>query len=243
MFSKVDGHVILFLWKGDALMSYDLLLCDADETLFDFKKGEKQALIATFLAHGLKADEPTADLYHRINDNLWKALERREITLDELKIARFRKLISALGLSIQSEAMAASFINNLSEQAQLMPGAVRFCQMVSAKMPIYLVTNGIAAIQRGRLEKSAVAPYISDIIISEEVGARKPDPKMLEAALEKAGIQKEKAIMLGDSITADIPAAIGAGVDSILITWGKEMASAGATYCVPNLDVAAKIIL
>ena len=55
-------------------MRYSLLLCDADETLFDFHAGEKQALNETFTAHNLPTDEKTAALYHQINDALWKAL-------------------------------------------------------------------------------------------------------------------------------------------------------------------------
>ncbi len=224
-------------------MSYECLLCDADETLFDFHLGEKQALIETFLAYGLNADEPTASLYHRINDDLWKALERKEVTLDELKIARFRQLVQAFGLDIVPEDIAVTYIEKLAQQAQLKPGAEGFCQAISTKMPIYLVTNGIAVIQRGRLQRSLIASYITDIIISEEVGARKPDPKMLQVVLDRTGIKKEKTVMLGDSITADIPAAANAGIDSILITWGQAMDSAGSTYQVSCLEEAAKIIL
>jgi len=223
-------------------MRYDILLCDADETLFDFPSGEKQALIDTFLSFGLEADENVTALYHQINDALWKALERGEITQEKLKTERFRQLIEIKNLALTPEAMADAYVHNLSRQAHLMPGAEAFCQAVSAKMPIYLVTNGISIIQRARLQRSTIAPYIADIIISQEVGARKPDPAMLEVALSKAGIEKEKAVMLGDSITADIPAANSAGVDSILITWGKSIKSA-ATYHVKDLREAQAIIL
>lgn len=223
-------------------MRYELLLCDADDTLFDFHLGEKQALVDTFLSFGLKADEETTTLYHQINDALWKALERGETTQEKLKTERFRQLIAIKKLALTPEEMADAYVENLSRQAHLMPGAEAFCKTVSQRMPIYLVTNGISKIQRARFAKSAIAPYIADIIISQEVGTRKPDPKMLEIALEKAGIQKEKAVMLGDSITADIPAAKSAGVDSILICWGKKQAHA-ATYCVDDLSEAQAIIL
>ena len=43
-----------------------------------------------------------------------------------------------------------------------MPGAEAFLRAVSAKMPVFLVTNGIAVVQRGRFEQSELRGYIRD---------------------------------------------------------------------------------
>ena len=59
-------------------------------------------------------------------------------------------------------------------------------------MPIYLVTNGITSIQRGRFAHSGFAPYIAGLLISQEIGAAKPDPAMLLMAMEKAGEMTQK---------------------------------------------------
>ena len=85
----------------------------------------------------------------------------------------------------------------------------------SARVPVVVVTNGIGSVQRGRMERSPIRAYIRGLIISEEVGAAKPDPRMIEAALRAVGCtDRSRALMLGDSLTSDIAGAGAAGVDS-----------------------------
>ena len=85
----------------------------------------------------------------------------------------------------------------------------------SARVPVVVVTNGIGSVQRGRMERSPIRAYIRGLIISEEVGAAKPDPRMIEAALRAVGCaDRARALMLGDSLTSDIAGAEAAGVDS-----------------------------
>jgi len=53
------------------------------------------------------------------------------------------------------------------------------------------------------------------VIISQEVGAQKPEPQMVFAALKAlGGIAPEDALLCGDSLTSDILAANRAGVDA-----------------------------
>ena len=59
------------------------------------------------------------------------------------------------------------------------------------------------------------AKYLSAFIISGELGVQKPDPRMLYAALEAlGGVDKSRALMVGDSLTSDIRAANRAGIDA-----------------------------
>ncbi|WP_034764688.1 HAD family hydrolase [Chrysiogenes arsenatis] len=48
---------------------------------------------------------------------------------------------------------------------------------------------------------------------------RKPDPEIIRRALNKVNIVASESLMVGDSIN-DIQAAAGAGVDSVLVTYG-----------------------
>lgn len=66
------------------------------------------------------------------------------------------------------------------------------------------MTNGIGQVQRGRMAGSEIRPYISGLVISEEVGAAKPNPLMLEKGMELARVtDRRRALMLGDSLTSD----------------------------------------
>lgn len=200
-------------------MRYDVLLVDNDNTLMDFDAAERQALHLTLRTHGLPDDEATCALYHEINDACWKALERGETTTAKLKKERFRLLMAQLGHDDDRYLdLAVFFAEHLGDYADLLPGALHLLEALHGRMKIVLVSNGISRTQRRRLGISPITQYLDGIIISEEVGVGKPDPRMLELALESVGCtDKSRAVFFGDSPTADIAAACAAGVDSIYL--------------------------
>ena len=224
-------------------MKYRYLLADNDNTLMDFNLSERKALTETLEACGLPADEETCAAYHRINDALWKALERGETTQKQLKVERFARLLERLGRTdLDAAAVAARYSDQLATHADLLPGALELLETVRGQMKIALVSNGVSAIQRGRLGRSPILPLLDAVIISEEIGVSKPNPRMIEAALEALGCEdKSQAVLLGDSLTADIPAAAAAGVDSIYLDH-RGQGSDLATYTVPSLDAARALL-
>ncbi len=224
-------------------MRYQYLLIDNDNTLMDFNAAEAKALIDVLKNHGLPTDDATVHSYHEINDALWKALERGETTQPKLKVERFRQLLTVLGREdIDPAAMGAEYAAGLGNHADLLPGAAEFMHAVHGKMKIALVSNGVSAIQRSRLAKCPLTPLFDAIVISEEVGVAKPDPRLLQVAMEMLGCtDKSQAVMMGDSLSADIPAAVNAGVDSIFFSL-KGKTSDAATYTVFNHAEALKIL-
>ena len=232
-------------------MAYELLLADADGTLFDFHAGERVALTETFAAFGVPVDDTIAALYSRVNLSHWKRLERGETTQPCLRVERFADCVRelrALGLPAPDaapEALSETFIEALGRQRVPMPGAEAFLKRVSAVVPVYLVTNGIARVQRGRFEHSELRPYLRDLLISEELGHVKPDPFMLLEGMRRAGItDRRRVVMVGDSVSADIGAARNAGIDSVLFTDGcTAPADCGATYIAQTLEQAAALVL
>lgn len=226
-------------------MPYDLLLSDADGTLFDFAAGEKNAIAETFAAFHVPATEENVSLYHQVNAAQWKLLEKGETTQQKLRTDRFRIFLAESGYAADPVEMGGYFVKQLGQQRILLDGALAFCETVSSHIPVWLITNGISAVQRSRFASCAIKPYISGMVISEEIGHSKPHPAMIHQAMADAGItDKRRAVVLGDSITADIGAANNAGVDSILFTGGKPIPeNHGATFAVKTLEEARRIIL
>ena len=224
-------------------MKYRYLLVDNDNTLMDFNLAEKHALAETLANAGLPVDDETTSAYHRINDALWKALERGETTQAALKIERFAQLLDYLGLPRdRAPELGAAYAENLGNHADLLPDAMAFMEAVHGKIGIALVSNGISRIQRHRLSLCPFMPMLDAVVISEEIGVSKPDPAMIDKALAMLGCtDKREAVMLGDSLSADIGAAVNAGVDSIWLS-AKGLTSDKATYSVKTLAEALAII-
>lgn len=224
-------------------MRYQYLLIDNDNTLMDFNAAERKALLDALEAFALPADEAVCQAYHAINDAQWKALERGETTQAHLRVERFRLLLRVLGRAdIAPTAMSDRYNLALGSHADLLPGAEDFIRAVHGRMKIALVTNGISVIQRSRLAKCPLAPLFDAVVISEEVGAAKPDPRLLFAALAQLGCtDRAQAVMMGDSATADIPAAVSAGIDSIFFSPRGRRCDA-ATYCLTTHQEALDIL-
>lgn len=194
---------------------YDALLCDLDDTLFDFRQAEANAFAVACEAAGVRDTPELLALYSQINDALWKLLEQGGVTQEALRVRRFEQFLERTGIRADARAVADTYADALSLQAVALPGAVEAVARWRDILPVVVVTNGIASIQRGRMARSPVGALIADMVVSEEIGAAKPDPTMLRAAMARAGVSNpSRALVLGDSLSSDMQGAVNAGIDA-----------------------------
>ena len=198
------------------MAKYDLLLCDADMTLMDFHHSENVAFAAAARAFGFSDDQETYAVYKKSNSDCWLAFERGEITIPQLRIRRFEGFLKGLGREdVDPAAAAACYEGVLCRQSWTMPGAAEGVARWKQRAHVMILTNGITVVQHGRVSGSPFPELEEDMVISEEVGVSKPDPRIVEIAMEKAGVtEKSRVLLLGDSLTSDMKAAENAGVDS-----------------------------
>ena len=195
---------------------YDLLLCDADDTLFDFGKAEENAFADACAVMGFAATKELLEIYSVINEALWKLLEQGGITQKVLRVRRFEQFLEKIcRTDLDAQAMSDAFVQSLGRQSVPIDGAIEAIARWSKIVPVIIVTNGIAKVQHNRMNGSEVRHYIRGMVISEEVGAAKPDPKMLEVGMEMAGVtDRSRVLVLGDSLSSDMTAAYNAGIDA-----------------------------
>lgn len=215
---------------------FELLLADADGTLLDFHAAEYAALHEACALHDVPLDDERAASYKAINESLWRALERGEVTQQALRTLRFSRFLESLGLERDPERLANAFTDALAMHAEEIEGARAFVAAAAARVPVIVVTNGIASVQRSRFARTPMSRYFSGCVISGEVGFSKPDPRILFKALEMGGVAAERALMLGDEPTSDIAAACAAGVKSC---WFNPTGRRNQTPHTPDFEVRA----
>ncbi len=223
-----------------------LLLCDVDNTIFDFRSAERAAYAAVTARFSLPEDEELYLLYKAINTAHWQKLDRGETTQAKLRLDRFSDFMAAQGVEdADIPAMSAYFVEMLGKQNIPVTGAEAFLERMSARMPVCFVTNGFAAVQKSRIETSPLRRYVSDVLISEEFEHAKPHPQMLLEAMRRSGItDPAQVVMIGDNENTDIHAAKAAGTHSILFLWGTQPpASTQADFVTDSLNDAADWIL
>jgi len=194
---------------------YKSIFFDADDTLFDYPRAERAALQACLREFRLRTDMGVfLGAYRRHNRDVWQAFERGETDQITLRVERFRRLAVELDIpDLSHDRLSAFYLEALSGQPQLMPGALATVRTLAKKFPLALVTNGIAMVQRRRFAASPITAYFQAVVISEEVGIAKPDPRIFAPALEKIGVAAGEVLYVGDSVTSDMAAARNAGMD------------------------------
>lgn len=194
---------------------YPWLLFDADETLLDFTRAEADALLAAFVEVGVPWQDAFRETYHVVNARAWRLLEEGRITAVELRVRRFADMFEVLGLALDPTAFSPVYLRHLGEQANLVDGALELLDAVRGQHSVTIVTNGLSDVQRSRLGRSAIAAHIEHLVISEEVGAAKPDPMFFAIALERLGRPDPRDVLvIGDSLSSDIAGGIAAGLDT-----------------------------
>jgi len=194
---------------------YKSLFFDADDTLFDYPRAERAALRACRGEFGLSVGfEAFVAAYRRHNRDLWQAFERGETTQGTLRVERFRRLAREFNLAgLPLERVSAFYLEALSGQSQLYPGTLAAVRALAKEFPLALITNGIASVQRRRFAASPLTRFFRTVVISEEVGAAKPDPRIFEPALRAVGVKAGDVLYVGDGVTSDMAAARNAGMD------------------------------
>lgn len=192
------------------------VLFDLDDTLFDFHKAEKIALTKTLVHFGIDPTEETLALYSTINAAHWKRLELGEISREEVKVGRYRELFETIGVECNPVKATAYYESMLAIGHYFMPGAPELLEELYRKYRLYIVSNGTAKVQEGRIGSSGIAKYMDGIFISQILGANKPDKQFFDICFaEIPDFSLSETVIIGDSLSSDIKGGINAGITTV----------------------------
>lgn len=220
-------------------MKYEIIVFDADETLFDFRRSERDAFKNTMLEFDIEYDESHhLKIYQEINTVIWKEFEEGLITQKKLKTERFKRLSDALKAGFDENKFAESYIKHLANASFPFSEGIELVESLHKNYRLTIVTNGLKDVQNHRIRKSVIGNYFEDIVISEEVEVSKPDPRIFQHALDNLKhTDKSKVLMVGDSLTSDIQGGINFGIDTCWFNPNKVENTTGIkpTYEISNL--------
>jgi 2-haloacid dehalogenase len=204
-------------------MSYTWFLLDADGTLFDYDRAEATALQRTFEHMGQPFEPGFVELYRRINGQIWLEFEQGKISQARLRTLRFEMLFQAIGVDLSPGAFSPRYLQNLAQGTDLIDGAEEVIRALHGRIGLMLITNGLQDVQRPRFARSALDGFFAGLVISEEVGAAKPHPRIFDVAFEQMGRpDREEVLMVGDSLTSDMRGGIDYGIDTCWFNPGQR---------------------
>lgn len=210
---------------------------DLDDTILDFQRAEAEALRRALTEADAPADAGVLARYHAINAAQWELLEEGVLTREQVLLGRFDILFQELGLRRSAREICERYEEYLGEGHWFVPGAEALLSALAPRYELYLASNGTAAVQHRRLESAGILPWFKGVFISQELGADKPSPAFFQRCFDAVpGFSRDRAVMVGDSLTSDIRGGRDAGLRTC---WFNPRKKPRRADILPDYEISA----
>jgi putative hydrolase of the HAD superfamily len=157
-----------------------------------------------------------SEIYPRLTPNDdYAAMLREELGLDQAEAERF----------IEAEYDAWRPATTLADSAHALLESLR-----GQGLKLGIVANHWpepAWLVRKEIEEFGVAERVDTIVLSGEVGVRKPDPAIFLKALSDLDVSPDDAMFVGDKLDSDVRGAAEVGMVTVQALWFEADAATG----------------
>lgn len=204
---------------------------DLDHTLWDFERNSKSAFGHIFEKHQLSIDiVEFSSIYSPINEKYWKLYRDESVTKEVLRYNRLRETFDLMKIEVVDrliDLLAHDYIEHLADYNEVFEHTFEVLDYLKAKYTLHIITNGFEEVQHRKLSNSNLLPYFRNIITSERVGVKKPNPKIFVYAMEWSKATAKESIMIGDNLEADVEGALAVGMQAIHFNIGIKTSQNG----------------
>ena len=195
------------------------LYFDLDHTLWDFEQNYALAFKALFKQYDIGVElDSFLNVYIPNNTAYWRLYREGKIDKEMLRYKRLKTVFYQLNYKVSDALifdMADAYIQTLPEYNNLFPGAIFILEALKPHYALHIITNGFRDVQHFKMKTSGLLPYFKTVTDSSTVGKKKPDPEIFNHALKIGGVSSSEAVMIGDSLEADIEGALNVGMHAV----------------------------
>jgi len=157
----------------------------------------------------------------------------REIRLEDL----YQDMLFELGLHPEREVIG--HINQLyrdSFQTKMIEGVEEVLKVLSERYKLAVISNAMSDVPRCALKKSGLERYFVAVVISRDLGIRKPDPEIFNFALNRLDVENDEAIHVGDSLEHDVKGARNAGMKTVWLKNDNGVLDIEPDYTIHSIE-------
>ncbi len=210
-------------------MNIKHIFFDLDHTLWDFETNSNKTFEFIFQKNKIDIDiNNFKEIYKPINAKYWKLFREDKVTKEDLRYGRLKEVFDKLEFKTSDNLihiLSEEYITYLADYNTLFEGALDVLSYLKDKYKMHIITNGFEEVQHRKLKNSNLLPFFDQIITSEKVGVKKPNPKIFQYALEASQAKSNESFMIGDNFEADILGAKNVGMHTIFCEFNGEIAT------------------
>ena len=203
------------------------MLFDVDNTLLDFDANEEEAFKAVMKEMDQAWSEELFETYKELNTDLWKRIERNEVTVEQGVNRRFSDLMAKYGKAVDGVLWEKTYRKYLNLGIQEIPQAHQVLRRLEESgHELYVITNGVTKTQESRMARSGLDQYFREMFISGRIGAGKPSGEFFDYVKSHVpGFEEKEALVIGDSLSSDIRGGADAGIPTCWFTRNADAAA------------------
>jgi len=208
---------------------YKHIFIDLDKTIWDFESNSKATFREIFekyrlTSQGINNLDQFTKSYTRINDMLWALYRENKIFKEVLNIRRFELTLLEFKIDdlILATNMAEDYITLSPQKTILFPHSHEALSYLKTRYSLHIITNGFEELQHQKLDVCDLRKYFTTVTTSEEAGVKKPENRIFELAMKKAGAYPANSLMIGDDLEVDMAGASGIGMGTLFFNPDKQ---------------------
>jgi len=186
---------------------------DADGTLWDFEGVMRQSL-GYALRELEKSDHEAArsldvDRMIEIRDRVAERLKGKVSNLELVRLEAFKQTLREVGRIDDGLAarLTAVYLKHRFEDIKPFSDVLPTLSILKDGYRLGVVSNG-----NSHPERCGLKGVFGFVVLSQDHGVEKPDPRIFEIALEEAGCSRGELLHVGDSLENDVRGAIDSGI-------------------------------
>ncbi|WP_269800632.1 HAD family hydrolase [Macrococcoides caseolyticum] len=193
------------------------MVFDLDETLLDRRKSLQAFLYYQF-----------SKLIEPYNNVKYEVYEKRFLELDNngyiWKYIVYKQLIEELEIKNASiRILLDDYVNNFNKFIIPMENSYEILMFLRNKnIKLGIITNGKTSLQKMNIDALNLTDFFDVILISEEVGYKKPQPEIFLKSLKMLDVESHETLFIGDHVENDIKGAKNAGIMALLFDAKRE---------------------
>ena len=161
------------------------------------------------------------DMENAIKDTIEYRYEQHKLSAELDSYQFFNHALGILGHSVSMD-IADELEQYVYDEGytEFVSGLEDTLMALSNDYKLGLLSNSWLEAPRQALRDNGYGRWFDVMICSFDIGVPKPDPRIFEFALDLLGVRAQEAVMVGDSLEADVKGALGAGMRAVLIDDG-----------------------